>query len=224
MPRRREALASKTQQRRSELRATPAASSRGEMASLPGMEAALRAFLEAAGLDPEANPELRQTPELAARAWAEEFLDGYRTRPAEVLAQRMPAGAAAGRELVTLLRLDFQSVCPHHLLPYGGMAHVAYLPGDHVVGFGQIARLLDCLGHRLVLQEDLARQIARALVDELGARGAGAVLDAEQACLSLRGGRRAGARVVVEAFAGAMEAEEELRRRFLSAIPRSGGR
>ena len=192
-----------------------------ELPVLPALQTAVRDFLVAAGLDPSENPELRHTPELVARAWAEEFLDGYRVRPSEVLAERMPAKASR-QGLVILLCLDFQSVCPHHLLPYRGVAHVAYLPGKHVVGFGQIARLLDCLGHRLVLQEDLARQVAQALQTELGAQGAAAVLEAEQACLSLRGGRRAGARVIAEAFVGAMDAEAELRQRFLAAIERSG--
>ncbi len=221
MPRRRVALASRPSERRQEGRKAPAPPGRASPPSLPGMQAAVRAFLLAAGLDADSNPELRQTPELTARAWADEFLDGYRATPAQVLAERMPAGGAAEGELVNVLHLDFQSVCPHHLLPYGGVAHVAYVPGAHVVGFGQIARLLDCLGHRLVLQEDLARQVAQALVDELGAQGAAAVLDAEQACLTLRGGRRAGARIVVEAFAGSMGEREELRQRFLSAIERS---
>jgi GTP cyclohydrolase I len=186
------------------------------------MQAAIRGFLVAAGLDPAANPELRQTPELAARAWAEEFLDGYRLRPSEVLAERMPSKGTLRRELVILLSLDYQSVCPHHLLPYRGLAHVAYLPGKHIIGFGQVARLLDCLGHRLVLQEDLAHQIAEALRTEIGARGSAAVLEAEPACLSLRGGRRALARVVAEAYVGAMDADAELRQRFLMAIRGSG--
>lgn len=222
MPRRRDALASSSSEREAEPRRPGRTPSRWKTPSLPDMQEALRAFLAAAGLDPESNPELRQTPELAARAWVEEFLDGYQLTPSQVLAERMPVGASAAKELVILLRLDFQSVCPHHLLPYRGIAHVAYLPGACVVGFGQIARLLDCLGHRLVLQEDLARQVAQALVDELGAKGAAAVLEAEQACLTLRGGRRAEARVVVEAFAGAMDTDEELRRRFLAAIQRRG--
>ncbi len=202
---------------------TPSATIRSSDAvALSAMQAAIRDFLVAAGLDPAGNPELRQTPELAARAWAEEFLNGYRLRPSEVLAERMPAKGTSRQELVILVSLDYQSVCPHHLLPYRGLAHVAYLPGKSIVGFGQIARLLDCLGHRLVLQEDLARQIAEALRAHLGARGAAAVLEAEQTCLSLRGGRRSRARVVAEAYVGAMEADAELRQRFLTTIRGSG--
>ena len=196
-------------------RRTAAPTAAATAASLVRMRDALADFLAAAGLDPAQHPELRQTPEIAAHAWAEEFLDGYRADPHEILAERF--AAPRGQGLVVLAGLDYQGVCPHHLLPYGGVAHVAYLPGAHVVGFGQIVRLLDCLSHRLALQEDLARQLADALMDGLGARGAGVLLEAEQACVALRGGKRKGSRAVAEAFAGALAADAELRARFLSA-------
>jgi GTP cyclohydrolase I len=186
------------------------------------MRQAVDAFLRAAGLDPESHRDLAQTAELVTRAWADEFLDGYRTRPAEVLAERIPVAQARHDELVVLANITFQSVCPHHLLPYGGVAHVAYVPGRHVVGFGQIVRLLDCLGHRLVLQEDLARQVADAMHADLGARGAAVLLEAEQTCLTLRGGRRAGAKATAEAYAGSMGSDPDLRQRFYAAI--RGGR
>jgi len=180
------------------------------------MADAVRAFLRAAGLDPARNPELAQTPALVAGAWADEFLDGYRLDPRAILAERMPV-AQSGQELVVLSRLSFTSVCPHHLLPYGGRAHIAYVPSRQVVGFGQVVRLLDCFAHRLILQEDLARSIAGVLVRILKARGAGVVLEAEQVCLALRGGRRRGSRVTCEAWAGSLRLDGELRQRFLGA-------
>lgn len=201
--------------RPSPLRSTP------PQPSLPALEDAVRSFLAAAGLDPARRPELAQTPSLVARAWAEEFLEGYQTDPRQVLAERLPAPRASAGELVTLTGLHYQSVCPHHLLPYGGVAHVAYVPGRHVVGFGQIGRLLDCLSRRLVLQEDLARQIADALVEEIGARGAAVLLEAEQSCLTLRGGRRHGTTAVAEAYAGALGEDPELRARFRASIRRA---
>ena len=182
------------------------------------MQRAVRDFLVAAGLDPKEHQGLSMTPELTARAWAEEFLDGYMTDPRQVLAERMPAPKGKGHEMVALTGLTFQSCCPHHLLPYGGTAHVAYLPGRHVIGFGQMVRLLDCLGHRLVLQEDLARAVCDALVDLVGARGAGVVLEANQACLALRGGRRAGSKAIAEAWGGELARSAELRQRFLAAV------
>jgi GTP cyclohydrolase I len=90
-----------------------------------------------------------------------------------------------------------------------------------VVGFGQIVRLVDALAHRLVLQEDLARQIADALVDHLGARGAACHLDAEQLCMTVRGERRARARTHAEAYAGGLARDGAARRRFQALVARS---
>ena len=120
-------------------------------------------FLDALGLPPDvrASQDLEGTPRRVAQAWLEDLVDGYRRSPAEILADAIPS---ASRDLVAVTGIEFHSVCPHHLLPSRGLAHVAYLPGGKVVGFGQIVRLVDALAHRLVLQEDLARAIADALV------------------------------------------------------------
>jgi GTP cyclohydrolase IA len=128
---------------------------------------------------------------------------------------------ATSRGLVTVTGLDYHSVCPHHLLPSRGVAHVAYVPGSRVVGFGQLGKLVDCLAHRLVLQEDLAQQIADALVSHLGARGAACLLDAEQLCLTVRGEKRARSRTHAEAFAGTLAEDAALQRRFLAAVARA---
>lgn len=179
-------------------------------------------FLDALALPPEvrASGELAQTPRRVAEAWIEDLLDGYRRDPAEALAGAIPSRS---RDLVAVTGIDFHSVCPHHLLPSRGVAHVAYLPGGKVVGFGQLARLVDCLSHRLVLQEDLARTIADALVAHLGARGAACVLDAEQLCMTVRGERRRRALAHVEAWAGELERDAPARRRFQAAIARAVG-
>jgi GTP cyclohydrolase I len=162
-------------------------------------------------------PDLRETPRRVAEAWAEDLLDGYARDPAEILAEAIPS---AGRDLVAVTGIDYHSVCPHHLLPSRGVAHVAYVPGDKVVGFGQLVRLVDALAHRLVLEEDLAREIADALVRHLGARGAACLLDAEQLCMTVRGERRAGARAHAEAWAGVLAKDGGLRRRFLGLVTR----
>lgn len=184
--------------------------------------AAVERFLDALGL-PEAvrrSADLAATPERVAEAWLDELVDGYRLDPARVLADGTPG---ASRDLVAVTGIEFHSVCPHHLLPSRGLAHVGYVPGGRLVGFGQLVRLVDALAHRLVLQEELARQIAQALVDHLGAAGAACVLEAEHLCLSARGERRAGARVYAEAYAGALAREGAARRRFLVAIARAQG-
>ncbi len=189
-------------------------------ASPPAAADAVGRFLDALGLPPGVRgaPDLAGTPRRVAEAWLEDLVDGYGRDPAELLAGAIPS---AGRDLVAVTGIDFHSVCPHHLLPSRGVAHVAYVPGGRVVGFGQIVKLVDALAHRLVLQEDLARQIARALVEHLGARGAGCVLEAEHLCLTVRGERRAGARAHAEAYAGAMAREGGARGRFLAAIQRA---
>jgi GTP cyclohydrolase IA len=165
-------------------------------------------------------PDLAGTPERVAEAWSEDLLDGYGVDPAELLRDAMPA---RGRDLVAVTGIDFHSMCPHHLLPSRGVAHVAYVPGGKVVGFGQLARLVDCYAHRLVLEEDLARQVAEALVRELGARGAACLLDAEQTCLSVRGEQRRSARAHAQCFLGALEEDARLQRRFLALVARAGG-
>ncbi|HEY6098780.1 MAG TPA: GTP cyclohydrolase I [Anaeromyxobacter sp.] len=182
---------------------------------------AVARFLDALGLPPEVrgDADLADTPRRVAEAWLGDLVDGYGKEPAEILAATLPSRS---RDLVAVTGIDFHSVCPHHLLPSRGVAHVAYLPGGKVVGFGQLVRLVDALAHRLVLQEDLARQIADALVLHLGARGAACVLEAEQLCMTVRGEKRAGARAHAEAFAGALRREGGARRRFLALVARAG--
>ncbi len=191
----------------------------------PGAAAdAVARFLDALGLPPEArlDPEIADTPRRVAEAFAEDLLDGYRGDPAAILGESM---RARGSDLVAVTGIDFHGVCPHHLLPYRGVAHVAYVPGGRVVGFGQLARLVDCLAHRLVLEEVLARSVAEALVRHLGARGAACVLDAEQLCLTVRGERRREARAHAQCFVGRLESDAELRARFLEMTgSRSGSR
>ena len=159
------------------------------------------------------DPALAATPERVAMAWAHDLIDGYRQDPSVILGETM---RARGSDLVAVTGLDYHSMCPHHLLPSRGVAHVGYVPGALVVGFGQIARLVDCFAHRLVLEEDLARLVAEALVQHIGARGAACVLDAEQACLTVRGERRRQARTHAQCFLGSLETDARLQGRFLA--------
>lgn len=179
------------------------------------MERAVAAFLDAAGVPADA--ELDLTPQRVVAAWADEFLDGYGKDPIDALGVPSPVPANAGAVFVT--RLDYTGVCPHHLLPYRGVAHIGYLPNGKVAGFSRLAVLLDVLAHRLTLQETLAQQVVDAITEGLGARGAGVILEAEQLCMTLRGVKRAGSRALVEASAGAF-GRAELDR--LWAAARSG--
>jgi GTP cyclohydrolase I len=181
------------------------------------MERAVRAFLAAAGV-PVDDPDLAQTPQRVTAAWADELIDGYRTSPATALGELLPA--PGGGELVCVTHIDYVSVCPHHLLPYRGVAHVGYRPTKLVVGFGRFAALVDAFAHRLILQEALAQQIAAALVETLGAAGAGVILQAEQTCMTVRGERRVRSRATVEASAG--DFDEGALARLWSAVITGG--
>ncbi len=175
---------------------------------------ALRAFLRALGLPVDTDPELCGTPERASRAWREELLDGYQRTAAEVLAEALPSSE---RSMVVLAHVTFASMCPHHLLPSAGRATLGYLPGGRIVGLGALVQLIECFAHRLVLQETLGRQVAEALVEHLGARAAGVVLEGRHACLSLRGERQSEGVVVTQSFAGLWADDMTARREFLDA-------
>jgi GTP cyclohydrolase I len=183
---------------------------------------AVARFLDALGIPRHvlSTPEIAATPRRVAEAWLRDLVDGYGREAGQILGETM---RKRGSDLVVLTGIDFHAVCPHHLLPYQGIAHVAYLPNGKVVGFGQIARLVDCFAHRLVIEEDLARQVAEALVTHLGARGAACVLEAEQLCLTVRGERRRGARAHAQCFIGLLETDAGLQRRFL-ALAKGGSR
>lgn len=183
----------------------------------PAMRKAVKDFLTAAGLK-LSDPNLKQTPQRVTQAWADEFLSGYGGSAAEVLGERFLVSKRSQRELVVVTGLNFRSMCPHHLLPYSGRATVAYLPGKSVVGFGRLSALVDLFAHRLVLQEELARQVAVALKKELGSPATACVLEAEQMCLRLRGGQQRDAVTHSEAYEGKLKSDSALRRELWARI------
>lgn len=122
------------------------------------------------------------------------------------------------RGVVVIRGIAIHGVCPHHLaLPFRGVAHVAYLPGGRLHGFGRIARLVDAIGHRFTYQEWMTRDIVDALMAHGKARGAACVIEAEQLCLLLGEDRRGDERVVAQAFAGEFEDSPQWRNEFLRA-------
>ena len=187
------------------------------------MAEGVRLFLEGCGIDLD-DPNVRETPSRVAKAWALEFLDGYDKDPHRVLGDFYEERQPEADEMVMVTSIDFQSMCPHHLLPYRGVAHVAYLPAGKIVGFSRLANLVDAYAHRLILQETLAREVAEAVCRELGSAGAAVVLEAEQTCMTLRGERRSQARAVTEAFSGLFARRADLRERFVRRIGSGGNR
>jgi GTP cyclohydrolase I len=162
---------------------------------------AVREFLLAIGEDPDREG-LRATPDRVARAGAELF-EGLRADPAEVLATSFDLGHD---EMVVVRDIAVSSLCEHHLLPFTGVAHVAYVPSadGRITGLSKLARLVDLYARRPQVQERLTTQVADALVEHLQARGVMVVLDCEHLCMTMRGVRKAGARTTTSAVRGGM--------------------
>lgn len=154
-------------------------------------ESAVGDLLAALGV-PADDPELDGTPERVARLWRENLVSGYARDPAEILGDALPDEGGA---VVTVTGLPFHGLCPHHLLPYHGVVHLAYAPAGRIVGLGRLEALVTALSRRLVLQERLTHDLAQALMTHLGARGAACAVEAEHLCLVLQGREPRSARV-----------------------------
>jgi GTP cyclohydrolase I len=169
---------------------------------------AARALLQALGLD-TATEGMVDTPARMARAYAELFS----TRP--FAATTFPNDEGYD-ELVLARAIPLRSVCEHHLLPFAGVAHVGYLPGDRILGLSKLARLVDHFAARPQVQERLTQQIADWLYRELDAQGVGVVLDAEHTCMTLRGVQAVGARTVTSALRGVLRDSPSSRAEFFA--------
>jgi GTP cyclohydrolase I len=123
-------------------------------------------------------------------------------------------------ELVVAREIPFHSLCEHHLLPFTGVAHVGYLPGERIVGLSKLARVVDHFARSLQVQERLTTEIARWLEAELRPRGVGVVLEAEHSCMSLRGVRKPGATTVTSALYGVVRDDQRTRGEFLALTRR----
>ena len=173
-------------------------------------------FLEAIGKPIEKNPELSETPVNTTTVWLDELLDGYDADPNAILTGGTELSGES--DLVVVRDIFFHSTCPHHLLPYHGKAHVAYIPGKRIVGLSKIAKLVECFAHRLILQEEIGKLVVKALVDHLGAAGAACMLDVEQFCMVIRGVRQHGSRSITVNYAGTMATDKTEQTNFLTAV------
>lgn len=168
------------------------------------IEAAVAEILAAIGEDPT-RPGLATTPERVAQAYGD-FFAGLEVDPLSHLAEttRLEADAGELSELVLLRDIDFRSICEHHLLPFIGVAHLAYLPGLRIVGLGKLPQVVDTLASRPQLQERLTEEIADALELGLKPRGVLVVLDAVHGCVSARGVHQARSSTVTMATRGSL--------------------
>ena len=176
-------------------------------------EAAVHDLLGALGADP-ADESLRDTPRRVARMYAELLT------PAPVALTTFPNDEGYD-ELVIARGIAVHSLCEHHLLPFHGVAHVAYLPGDRIVGLSKLARVVDLFAGRLQVQERLTRQVADWLWERLAPRGVGVVVEAEHMCMSMRGVRKPGAATVTSALLGTIRTDPRTREEFLALTRRT---
>jgi GTP cyclohydrolase I len=168
------------------------------------VEAAVAEILAAIGEDPS-RPGLTSTPARVAESYGE-FFSGVGVDPLTFLSDTKKLDLAPNElgELVLLRDIEFRSICEHHLLPFIGVAHVAYIPSRRVVGLGKIPRVVETLASRLQLQERLTEEIAQALEDGLEPQGVLVVLDASHDCVTARGARQSKSSTVTLATRGTL--------------------
>jgi GTP cyclohydrolase IA len=186
--------------------------------ALPGLdpaavERAARELLEALGAD-LSDESLRETPRRMAAAYAELLT------PEPFNATTFPNDGDYD-ELVVVRDIPFHSLCEHHLLPFVGVAHVGYIPGERIVGLSKLGRVVDHFARSLQVQERLTTQVAGWFQSELSPKGVGVVLEAEHTCMSLRGATKPGTRTVTSALHGLVRDDPRTRQEFLALTGRT---
>lgn len=161
-------------------------------------------------------PGLLNTPERAAKAFS--FLtQGYHQSLEEITNNAI--FPTDNNELVLVKNIEFYSMCEHHMLPFYGVAHVGYLPDDRVIGLSKMARIVDMYARRLQIQENLSQQIAQAIMEMTGARGAAVVMDAAHMCMMMRGVMKQQSTTRSISLLGEFKTDPQARHEFLMAIP-----
>src|SRR3954465_14321883 len=176
------------------------------------MEGAIADLLDALGVD-ITDESLQDTPRRVAAAYSELLT------PLPFEATTFPNDEGYD-ELVVARDIPFHSLCEHHLLPFSGVAHVAYLPGDRILGLSKLARVVDLYARRLQVQERLTMQVARWIQNELQPRGVGVVLEAEHLCMTVRGVQKPGTTTVTSALLGMVRDDTRTRTEFLTLVRR----
>ncbi len=175
--------------------------------------AAVREILLAVGEDPDREG-LRDTPARVARMY-EELFSGLREDPREVISRTF---TVKYDEMVLVKDIDFASCCEHHLLPFFGRAHVAYLPNGRVAGLSKLARAVEVLSRRPQVQERMTEDLADLLMEQLNARGVGVVLEATHTCMTIRGIRKPDSITTTSAMRGSFRENVSTRSEFLALL------
>ena len=182
-------------------------------------EAAVRTLIAWAGDDPTREG-LLDTPRRVTKAYGE-FFAGYEQEPAEVLAKTFKE--VGGYDDIVLVKdIPFSSHCEHHMVPFFGKAHIAYLPHDGVAGLSKLARLVEVYARRLQTQEHLTAQIIDALNETINPRGAAVMLEAEHMCMTIRGVRAHGVLTVTHRFSGVFAEDRNEQDRFYALVGKRG--
>ncbi len=187
----------------------------GQIAARPSQEeaeAAVRTLLAFAGDNPSREG-LVDTPRRVTKAYKEYFA-GYAMDPADVLSRSFH-DVGGYDDMVMLRDIGFTSHCEHHMAPFYGRAHVAYLPNGSVVGISKIARVVDLFARRLQIQEKMTSEIARSIMDNLGARGVAVIIEATHTCMSSRGVGKHGVATMTSQFLGEFKTNPVLQARFM---------
>lgn len=180
---------------------------------LPTIEHAVRMILEAVGEDPDREG-LLETPRRVAKMYAEMFA-GLTQDPARHLRVTFPE---TYDEMVLVRDIRFTSMCEHHLLPFSGVAHVAYIPNGRVTGLSKLARVVDEVSRRPQVQERLTQQVADLIETELESKGVAVIVSAEHSCMSIRGVRKPGSQTVTSAVRGLFKTNPASRAEVMSLI------
>jgi GTP cyclohydrolase I len=178
------------------------------------MEKLIEQMLKEIGEDPEREG-LRRTPERVARAY-QELTAGYSADPDAMVKKAL--FKAEGKEMVLVNDIDFFSLCEHHMLPFFGKAHVAYIPNNKIVGLSKIARVVEVFARRLQVQERMTSQIARCLYENLEAEGVAVVLHAQHLCMMMRGIQKQNSFAVTSEMLGSFRDNPKTRGEFLTLI------
>lgn len=181
---------------------------------LKKIEKGVKLILEGIGEDPK-RPGIRETPERVAKMYEEIFV-GLETDTDELL---KTIEGESHDEMVLLKDIPFYSVCEHHLLPFIGKAHVAYIPaGGRIVGLGDLIKAVEVLAKRLQVQERLTTQLADLIMNSIKPKGAMVIIDAEHLCISMRGVKKPGSRTVTSAVRGIFRTKQSTREELLELI------
>lgn len=185
----------------------------------PEIEKAVRQLLDAFGED-VCRDGLERTPERVARMY-DELLAGYRVDPEAMINEAL--FDVDYNEMVIVKDIEFYSLCEHHMLPFIGRAHVAYIPNGKVIGLSKIPRIVDLFARRLQVQERMTRQISDFLETVLHPQGVAVVVEGLHLCSMMRGVKKANSRMVTSALCGTFQENDVTRKEFLDHIARSGG-